>query len=192
MRNPIWPFEADKVHHYSYLEGALTKKECEDIVFFAKSIDPEQATLGTGNNVNHGIRNNKVRWLTPYPEIQHIYKKITDAVVTLNNDFFKFKIYGIYEHLQFTTYGEKEKYIKHTDRLFNSVIRKLSFSIQLTNPKEYEGGDLILYDSDTETKMKKEQGTLILFPSFVSHEVKPVTKGERDALVGWITGPNFN
>ena len=192
MINPIWPFEADNVHHYAYANNVLTKKECEDLVFFAKSIDPEEATLGTNNNINHDIRKNKVRWLQPHSEIQDVYRKITDAVVSLNKDFFKFKLYGIYECLQFTTYGKDEKYIKHTDRLFRSVIRKLSFSIQLTDPKEYDGGDLVLYDSDIQTKMKKDQGTIIVFPSFIPHEVQPVTKGERDALVGWITGPNFN
>ena len=39
--------------------------------------------------------------------------------------------------------------------------------------------------------MKKEQGTLILFPSYVLHEVKPVTKGERNSLVSWVTGKQF-
>ena len=39
--------------------------------------------------------------------------------------------------------------------------------------------------------MKKEQGTLILFPSYTLHEVKPVTKGERNSLVTWVTGKSF-
>lgn len=192
MISPIWPFEADKVHHYAYADNVLTKKECEDLIFFAKSMDPEEATLGKNKNLNHDIRKNKVRWLTPHKEIQDVYRKITDAIVSLNKDYFNFKLYGIYESLQFTTYGKDEKYTKHTDRLFSSVIRKLSFSIQLTDPEKYEGGDLVLYDANEETKMNRKQGTIIVFPSFLPHEVKPVIKGERDALVGWITGPNFN
>jgi len=46
MISPIWPFEADKVHHYAYADNVLTKKECEDLVFFAKSMDPEEAFVG--------------------------------------------------------------------------------------------------------------------------------------------------
>ena len=46
MISPIWPFEADKVHHYAYADNVLTKKECEDLVFFAKSMDPEEAFIG--------------------------------------------------------------------------------------------------------------------------------------------------
>ena len=39
--------------------------------------------------------------------------------------------------------------------------------------------------------MKKEQGILVLFPSYILHEVKPVTKGERNSLVAWVTGKQF-
>ena len=39
--------------------------------------------------------------------------------------------------------------------------------------------------------MNKEQGTLILFPSYILHEVKPITKGERNSLVTWVTGKPF-
>jgi len=39
--------------------------------------------------------------------------------------------------------------------------------------------------------MSKEQGTLVMFPSYTLHEVMPVTKGERNSLVSWITGPAF-
>jgi PKHD-type hydroxylase len=71
------------------------------------------------------------------------------------------------------------------------AVRKLSISIQLTNPEEYEGGELYLYDEDKGTLMSKEQGTLIIFPSYVLHEVMPVTKGERNSLVTWVTGKQF-
>ena len=66
------------------------------------------------------------------------------------------------------------------------MVRKLSVSIQLTDPEEYEGGELYLYDGDKGTLMDKKQGTLILFPSYVLHEVMPVTKGERNSLVSGV------
>ena len=48
-----------------------------------------------------------------------------------------------------------------------------------------------LYEDDKGIEMNKDQGTLILFPSYVLHEIKPVTKGERNSLVTWITGKPF-
>jgi PKHD-type hydroxylase len=73
----------------------------------------------------------------------------------------------------------------------NMPVRKLSISIQLTNPDEYEGGELYLYQSDKGELMDKTQGTLIMFPSYVLHEVMPVTKGTRNSLVTWVTGKQF-
>ena len=73
----------------------------------------------------------------------------------------------------------------------NFPVRKLSISVQLTNPEEYEGGELKLYFQDKGTVVDKTQGTLILFPSYVLHEVMPVTKGERNSLVTWVTGKQF-
>jgi PKHD-type hydroxylase len=74
----------------------------------------------------------------------------------------------------------------------NMPVRKLSISIQLTNHEEYEGGELILYDGGEEgVTMHKTQGTLVIFPSYVLHEVMPVTKGERNSLVTWVTGNQF-
>ena len=73
----------------------------------------------------------------------------------------------------------------------NILVRKLSISIQLTNPEDYEGGELYLYNDDKGNLMDKTQGTLIIFPSYVLHEVMPVTKGERNSLVTWVTGKQF-
>ena len=71
------------------------------------------------------------------------------------------------------------------------IIRQLSISIQLTDENNYEGGNLELLQSDKADKMEKTQGKLIMFPSFVQHRVTPVTKGERNSLVIWVTGNNF-
>ena len=75
--------------------------------------------------------------------------------------------------------------------MLDGVIRKLSLTIQLTDPSKYEGGDLEIFQSHEPLKMGKEQGMAILFPSYVLHGVIPVTKGERCSLVGWFTGDPF-
>ena len=77
------------------------------------------------------------------------------------------------------------------DRLHQGVIRKLSITIQLTDPKEYEGGELELKIGNKPMIMKKDQGRLLMFPSFFLHQVNTITKGERNSLVVWITGSQF-
>lgn len=66
--------------------------------------------------------------------------------------------------------------------------RKISISINLNDG--YEGGELVFF-SDALTKLKMPRGMSIAFPSFLSHKVMPVTKGERWALVSWISGNPF-
>ena len=186
--NPSWHLNLDEVQSYAYWNNLFTKKECDKIIEIAKK---QGLTKGaTGGNVV-GLRSSKICWLVPNDDLNWAFRKITDVVLNLNDRFFKFNIFGLSEGLQFTNYKKSDKYGKHVDRSSDLIVRKLSLSIQLTDPKDYEGGELILYNIEKGEEMKKEQGTLILFPSYTLHEVKPVTKGERNSLVSWVTGEQF-
>ena len=69
----------------------------------------------------------------------------------------------------------------------------------LSDPKDFEGGDLEFYDYSPPGKKNKilktndikQKGTIITFPSFIIHRVLPVTKGTRYSLVVWHTGPQL-
>ncbi len=188
FNNPSWNFYLDQVNSYAYWEKAFTEKECEKIIKIAKD---KGLIKGTTNN-NSDVRSSKINWLYSSDDLEFAFRKITDIVLNLNKRFFQFDIFGLNEGLQFTNYkAPSDKFGKHIDRINNSVVRKLSLSVQLTKPEEYEGGELILYTDDKGTEMKKEQGTLLLFPSYTLHEVKPITKGERNSLVAWVTGKEF-
>lgn len=72
-------------------------------------------------------------------------------------------------------------------------IRKLSFSLQLSDENDYTGGDVQII-LDTESKMvtiPKQRGTLCIFDSRTRHRVKPVKTGKRFVLVGWVLGPRW-
>ena len=71
---------------------------------------------------------------------------------------------------------------KDNSHLHNKT-RKISMSLILND--DYEGGDLILYGAG---KVKQEIGSMVFFPSFLLHEVGPVTKGTRYSLVVWFLG----
>ena len=188
FNNPSWNLYLDKVYTYAYLEEAFTKEECEKIIKIAKDKGFIKATTGGKTD----IRQSKISWLYASDNLDWAFRRISDIVLNLNDRFFQFDLHGLNEGLQFTNYkAPSDKYGKHIDRALDSIIRKLSLSIQLTNPKEYEGGELILYENEKGKEMKKEQGTLVLFPSYILHEVKPVTKGERNSLVSWVTGKQF-
>lgn len=62
----------------------------------------------------------------------------------------------------------------------------LSFTLFLTPPGEYEGGELVIHAAGMTQELKGEAGNLVLYPSGSIHEVKPVTKGTRIVCIGWI------
>ena len=188
FENSSWNFEIDQVSFYAFWKSAFSKEECQTIINIAKN-----KGLITGKTLGKSdVRDSKVSWLYPVDNMDWVFRRVTDITLSLNERFFKFDLFGLNEGFQFTNYeAPSGKYGKHVDRGMNMTVRKLSISIQLTDPEEYEGGELNLYDGDKETLMDKTQGTLIIFPSYVLHEVMPVTKGTRNSLVTWVTGKQF-
>ena len=75
------------------------------------------------------------------------------------------------------------RYLAKDNPNLHNKTRKMSMSLILND--DYEGGDLILYGAG---KVKQEIGSMVFFPSFLLHEVRPVTKGTRYSLVVWFLG----
>jgi PKHD-type hydroxylase len=75
--------------------------------------------------------------------------------------------------------------------MINNSPRKLSMVLQLSDPSEYDGGDLEFYVQSEPIKAEKKKGIVYVFPSWVLHRVTPVTRGTRRSLVMWIAGPKF-
>jgi PKHD-type hydroxylase len=69
--------------------------------------------------------------------------------------------------------------------------RKLGFTVQLSPPQDYDGGDLEFMNVNTEHLDFRALGSLILFPAFRTHRVSQVTRGTRHCAVGWVHGPAF-
>ena len=110
---------------------------------------------------------------------------------------------------QFTEYKKGQYYDWHCDADIlpydepddsnqYKKIRKLSMTLSLSDPKDYKGGDLEFdfrcTDEGSQPQICKEvrpKGSIIVFPSFVWHRVKPVTKGLRHSLVCWNLGQPY-
>jgi len=189
--NASWAFEIEKINAWAYCDQAFTPKECQKIIDYAEQFKKKDAGIGK-SELNAEIRESKVVWITPNSDINWVYQRMTDVITKLNADYFNFDLFGFTEGFQFTEYNAPSgHYGKHIDNMFNGTVRKLSFSLQLSDIKDYEGGELQIHLSDKPEVMKKEQGTLIAFPSHTLHEVTPITEGKRYSLVGWITGKPF-
>ena len=187
----VWPFELDYVEDWAYFQGAFTPEECGKIIEIGNARIVDKSRI-RGNNIIDDIRDSVNSWILPCDDSQWIFRRVTDVIVDLNSKYFKFDLYGFIEGFQFTRYDAPGgKYDQHIDRGLNTWTRKLSFTLQLSDPKDYVGGDLELYYGKEPTIPTKEQGFVAVFPSYVLHRVTPVTKGTRYSLVAWITGPSF-
>jgi len=72
------------------------------------------------------------------------------------------------------------------DALMDGVRTDLSFTLFLSDPKSYSGGELIIESTEGATEIKPDAGSLVLYPATSLHRVAPVTRGERVAVVGWV------
>jgi PKHD-type hydroxylase len=177
---------------YYRFAPAFTKEECMGLRGANFTLAPGL----TEDGKNSEVRKSQIYWVPKTHQWEEIHQRIMNLVGQCNKEFFNFDITSLQENLQYTEYDEsyQGRYDWHFDVGEGPLNcgRKLSVSIQLSDPSEYEGGELqFSLDGDRTVVAEKEQGTMIIFPSYLRHRVTPVTKGTRRSLVTWITGPPF-
>lgn len=87
----------------------------------------------------------------------------------------------------FSRYAAGEGYGSHVDNAWMGNNRSdLSFTLALSDPSDYQGGDLVLESSTGEDTFRLPAGHTLVYPSTMLHRVEPVTAGERLVVVGWI------
>ena len=188
-----WPLHKNKENVYwTWRENIFTDQELDRIIEQGLEAGVRDATVGVGSVDSY--RASGVSWLsTADSELDWIYERLEPLVSQVNDDYFKFDLTEILP-LQFTTYDETNQghYKPHLDLGRSQPNRKLSFSLQLSDPFSHEGGTLQFPYNLVEPEVApKARGKIIFFPSFMLHEVTPVTKGTRYSLVGWVSGPLF-
>ncbi len=182
----------DLTNYYHYPE-AFTADEIDKIKKYADEIDAESGTVGDGIIIN-SMRSSKLKWLYPdNPKYNWLYEKLAWYINDANSNMWGFDISGFTEAAQFTSYlaSEQGKYHFHTDVGGTAAHRKVSIIVQLSDPKDYDGGDLQIYTVKEPMSMQKKKGSAIVFPSYLLHRVTEVTRGQRDSLVLWASGPSF-
>ena len=192
-----WFLDDKVINTVCHVENAFSSEEVDKIIEAGEKEDIIQAQvyypLLNKSALDKSTRNTSISWLSSNKDNEWLFRRLTDIILNINKNYFKFDL-TVIQNLQYSIYNIGGFYTDHVDvGGLVSIIgcRKLSFSIMLTDPEEYNGGDLLLKVSSTPIKTTNEKGTIIFFPSYVLHEVTPVTKGTRKALVGWVMGPNF-
>jgi PKHD-type hydroxylase len=192
MQYLLTPY-SKQIQPFAWWEGAFTEAELNWLQQKAKAADQDAQVGERGNGkINSSIRRSQVSWLDNNPNTKWVFEKLAHVASQLNSDYFRFDLTGFGERLQLTNYDQSENgmYGWHQD-YGNGISRKLSLSIQLTDPSEYEGGNLQVMTTGDPVNVRKQRGLIAAFPSYLLHQVTPVTQGSRQSLVVWVSGPAF-
>jgi len=203
-------------YYYWYFKSALTPQFCDELVKLALAQKDRKALTDgfdrkklTKKRIKdlHKKRNSNVVWIRePW-----VYGTINPYVHRANESSGWNFEFDRSEACQFTKYKKGQFYDWHFD-MFDSPynvprepkmdgkIRKLSVICQLTDPSKYTGGELEFDFRRNPPSQKSKgdicmeiqpKGSIVVFPSYIWHRIKPVTSGTRYSLVMWNLGRPF-
>lgn len=148
-------------------------------------LDDSRRTFGSGVDKNS-------------PHLRFVYERVIDTVYAANKIYWRYNITRnpdspLIEHMQFQIYNASNlgHYTWHQDQSVRGELatRKVSVTVQLSDPSTYEGGNLELKAGEQEMRMSREQGAAVIFPSYMVHRVTPVTTGIRASMAIWFHEP---
>jgi len=174
------------------IRDILTPEQCEQVIEFSR-IRKCEPTVYVDKD-SRIVRNSDVWWLPENDETRWLFELIHDEVRKLNDDYYYFDLdENTRMPFQLTYYKARQFYGWHNDIGKGSLSRrKLTVSVQLTDPSTYVGNNLQFHGhEDTLEIAPRDRGAMTVFPSFRSHCVTKAVWGDRWSLVGWIEGPPF-
>ena len=146
--------------------------------------------------VDTSIYNNRdIAYLWQDEQTQWLFDILIPLVHQANDAMYQFDLSYVTDPIHYVIYPEDGGHLDwHLDIGAGEVNRrKLSLTVQLSDPSEYEGGEFEIWygHSDEFVELPRKKGDVIIFPSFLMHRVKPITRGQRKALVFWTGGEPF-
>jgi len=173
----------------------FTPDQCRQIIETGRRQPPQQAKIGIdkpGGGTDTSKRVTTISWI-PFKEMVDMYRDLDKFIQAANLNHFGFDDVRVTEPAQFTEYPQGGFYDWHMDCDTNMQneppVRKISMTLLLNDPSEFEGGHLEIGAPGKFAELK--QGHAIAFASFINHRVQPVTKGVRQSLVVWFGGKPF-
>ena len=164
----------------------------DENIFIKSKVNPQDS------KIKYSIRKSQHCWI---PSTHWIGGFLWYYIRMANKDNFLYDISDIENDLiQYTQYNKGDFYNWHTDMDIGDInepdqlVRKFSFTLQLTNEDEYTGGNLEFADFDYSSYrflVPKSRGTMIVFDSRTPHRVTPIESGIRKSLVGWGVGKRW-
>ena len=173
------------------LPQALSAAECAQVVALGESTAHQRAGVNQRDDLaSRDYRISDIAWIEPAPPAQWLFHRLGMLFLTVNRSY-GLELSGFAEGLQYTCYGPGQYFHWHGDLGAGSTsLRKLSLTIQLSDPADYDGGELQFHGA-ADLPVARALGSATFFPSYLAHQVAPITRGLRRSLVAWAYGPAF-
>jgi PKHD-type hydroxylase len=175
---------------FHLIPNAFDDDEIASLISKAEQNPAQDGTVFSTAKGAETIRKSTIRWLRD----EALQNRLWGYVQAANQAGFGVDVTNQAD-IQFTTYEASNSghYDWHHDVHWSgqdSQDRKISLTIQLTDPDDYEGGAFEFEEVKTSADFTPK-GTVLLFPSYLRHKVHPVTAGTRKSLVAWFFGKRW-
>jgi PKHD-type hydroxylase len=176
--------------------GAFTPEECQKIRDLGELLQFAKGRVGSGgaSAEDAATRDTDITWIEYNPDTAWIFERISGVTGRVNFEMFQLSL-DEFDGFQYGRYREGQHYTWHVDIDHAppnpARFRKLSLIMFLSDPSEYEGGDVLINvdgNPDKVERLRGNQGDILFFYSHLPHMVAPVTKGQRLTLVTWAMG----
>ena len=168
----------------------FTPQLCQEIMDLNKTLKKEKGTIDNEKRADN-LRKSTISWID-FDKMQPMYDDINIFIQKINKNYFGFENIQITEKAQIAEYSKGGFYRWHTDTSLDMdrepPVRKLSMTLLLNDPSEFEGGDLQIANR---IMPPMKRGHAAIFASFLQHQITPVTRGLRKSLVMWFGGTPF-
>lgn len=188
---------------YVTLDHCFTDAELVKIIAQCEGNgDLDRAQIFNGNDPDEQVRRCDIKFFKVTAENAWLFDKMNQVISAINSMYYGFDLNG-YDSFQYTRYdgAERGTYSWHMDCFLGGqelglpvdMIQPRKLSLTLVLNDGYEGGEFQVNTGDQAcpTTVPCKRGTVIAFPSYVIHSVRPVTKGIRRSVVIWVTGPKW-
>lgn len=197
MAYPVKKFHKE-FPQYCVVNEAFTLEEVDKIIDLEDLNRFQKGAVGRGEDkkgeVHKSTRDSDIMWIHPDPNSEWLFQKFSLMTSFVNYDFFMLDI-SHFDAFQYSLYSAKDQqhYDWHLDTgpIYEAYVRKISATILLSDPDEYEGGEfecVVQGQVHNPVSLKPKKGEAIFFSSSYPHRVKPVTAGVRKSLVCWVLG----
>ena len=176
---------------WCYFKSYLNKEDCEEIIAQAKLLPTQDAVVGLGEDAHVAeYRKSKISFIQANDwRFSKLFDALWKTQMEANKDFFNIHVNRL-DFVQFAEYDSayEGEYVDHTDTFWMNDDpthhRKISCVLQLSDPNDYEGGDLTFFQCNEYPDKEdiRQQGTVIFFPAFIDHQANPVLNGTRYSL----------